>query len=190
MDGEDLGYLDKFVEDTSSAMSEVMRLVDALLQAKARVEEAEQELSNREKLERELREQIIPSFMAQHRLNDIGLENGLRVEVEDALSASLPKDEAKKRRVLDFLMSNEGGDIIKEEVSFEDADAETIAFLQEREISFNRTTTVNAAQFKAFFRHGLGYAKNSVARFQPADVPPEANLYLYRTTKITGKKKE
>jgi len=184
----DENYLDEFVEDSGTAMTEVMRLVDALIEAQARVEEAEEELSNRKQLERTIREQTIPSYMAQHRLTSLGLENGKVVTISEELALSMPKDEAKKRAVIGFLYANEGGDLVKERVSFEDADEEILGMLQDKGITFERSEDVNTNSLKAWFRRKLGLTANTVAQFSTQEVPPEANLYLYRNTKITNKK--
>lgn len=181
----DLNYLDEVQESPETAMSEVMRMVDALQAAQRRVEELEDALKNANSVERMIREQTIPGYMAQHRLNKLELENGLTVSVSEELALTMPKDENKRKAVVAFLLQHEGGELVKEVVSFEDADEEIITALTEKGITYERKIDVNTNSLKAWFRRTLGLAKNSVQRFAPSEVPEEVNLYLYKTTKIS-----
>ena len=181
----DLDYMEEFQEDSTTAMSEVMRLVDALIIAQERVVEAEELLKERSAFERKLREETIPQYMGQHRLSSLELENGRVVSVSDELSASLPKDEEKRRAAIAFLMANEGGELVKDEITIVDPDEELVEVLQAKELTYERALNVPAAQLKAWLRRVLGYAKNTVARMSPQDIPPELSLYLYKNTKIS-----
>jgi len=184
----DLSYLDENTQDIGTALSEVMRLVEALTHAQQRVEEAENLLSNCKKEERRLREEVIPSYMKQHQLEELTLENGVKVSIVDELAISVPADEKKREILFSFLLDNEGGDLIKEKVEFEDADDEVINLLQTKGITFNRSSTVNTLSLKAWMKRALGMTKGSIARLSLSDVPSELNLYLYSNTKVTTKK--
>lgn len=181
-------FMEDFQEESGTALGEVMELVRALECAQSRVEEAEEHLSDLKTQERILREQTIPQYMAQHRLSELTLDNGRTVSISEELSCAFPKDENKRRAIIDFLLKHEGGDLVKDEIVIYDADPEVLASLTERGITFDRSVSVNVSSLKAWFRRNLGLAKNTIAQFAPNDAPPEVSLYLYRNTKISKEK--
>lgn len=181
----DVEFMESFQEDTTTALEEVMRLVQALETAQARVEEADEELTKRKALERQLREVTIPQYMAQHRLSELKLDNGRRVSITEELALSVPKDEDKKKRIVAFLMANEGGDLVKDEITFNDADEEILAALSEKGITFERTVGFNTTSLKAWIKRALGLTKNTLARIEKNALPEELNVYLYKNTKIS-----
>lgn len=182
---EENSYLDTYEASPSTAMGEVVRMVTALREAQARVEALEEQLKNANAMERMLREQTIPSYMAQHGLNKLELEDGLTVTITEELALSFPKDENKRKRIIAFLLEHEGGDLVKEVVSFQDADDEILAALSSKGITYEREVNVNTTSFKAWMKRALGMAKNTVQRFAPSEVPEEVNLYLYKNTKLS-----
>lgn len=182
---QDFSYLDDYVPEKETALSEVMRLVDALMEMQHKVELAEKELYDVKKEERRLREEIIPSYMKQHNLEELVLSNGKKVTITDELSLAVPSDEQKRKVLFSFIAEHGGGDLIKEKIVFEDADEEILNVLEQKGITYERSLTVNTNSLKAWMKRALGMTKGSVARLKPEEVPQEANLWLYCNTKIT-----
>ena len=175
-------------ETPQTALEQVMSQVDVYMALLDKIEETEKILTDLKKREQEMNRTTIPTLLQSHGLSDLGLQNGKRLVVSDELAVSVPKDETKRRVVLNWLAQNGGEELIKTEIAFQDPDEDVKLYLQDHGFTFTEDKTVNTNSLLAWFRAAVGLKKNTVARIDPKDVPPEANLFLYKKTKITEEK--
>ena len=180
-------YLEMEAPETS-ALEQVMSQVNVYLALLDKIEETKAVLADLQKREQEMNRTTIPTLLQSHGLEDLGLANGKRLEVSDELAVSVPKDEAKRKIVLNWLAEHGGAELIKTEIAFQDPDEDVKNYLRENGFTFSEDKTVNTNSLTAWFRSAVGLKKNTVARIDPKDVPPEANLFLYKKTKITEAK--
>ncbi len=171
-------------EENATALGQVMAQATRLMELRAQIEDREARLDELKKLEREMSRETVPNLLLQHGLETLGLSNGMTLSVSDELEVAVPKNEDGRRKVIGWLYDHGAGDLVKQELSFEDPDDEIRALLSERGYVFSENTTVNANSLKAWFRGALGIKKASVQRIEVSDVPKEANLFLYKKTTI------
>ena len=182
----DADFLDEIAdrEKPTTVLGEVMAQVNVLLDLRKRIEEKEAELSVLCAQERKMDMEIIPDLLSTNGLSSLGLSDDRTLTIKEDISVGIPKDEANKKIVLEWLSTHGAGDIIVDELTMTDPDEEVRAFLTERGITYGIDRTVNANKLKSWFRGALGMNKNTVARISKQDAPKEANLFPYRKTLI------
>lgn len=173
---------------SATALQQVMEQVNVLLALREEIDKKTEELKDLSARELKMRRETVPMLLQSHGLDMLGLEGKRQLTIEEKLAVSVPKEEGPRKIVLNWLDANGASEIIKETVSFEDPDEEIKAILSERGITYTEEKTVNANALASWFRGALGMKKNSVARIDPKNVPKEANLFLYKETKITEAK--
>lgn len=169
---------------TATALEEVMEYVTKADNLKARIENGEALLKQLKEQYDELRTKTLPELLLKHGIEGQDLTNGRRIEIEEKVYIQLPKDLSNRRKVIDFLFKNGGGDLVKEKVTVESAPESLKEKLQEMGIPFEHTEDVNTNSFTAWARAALGMKKGTVARLSPVDFPKEANLFIRREAKI------
>lgn len=181
-----------FLEDAAEGMqSGDLEKLGAMLTLLANKEERVAELTNELKqLEKEVRglsREEIPDFLLSRGLRDLTLEDGTRVEVKEKVSVRLPKDPVKKNIVLKWLIEQGGGNLIDQKLTVDDPEQDIIDYCKKQGIPFNQDRNVHFARFKSFVSSKLGLTKGSLPEIEASDIPKEANLYVYKETKLKKK---
>jgi len=181
-------FLENVVNDQgASALRQVMEPVQAYLALLKKISEKETELATMKAQALVLCRNTIPDLLLSNGLDNLRLANGIELSVKDELDISVPKeDEEKKKKVLAFIASHGGADIIKETVSFTDPDDAVKQYLAENGFVITESKEVNSNSLKAWARGKLGLKAKTVATLESKDFPPEANLFLYRKTILKG----
>lgn len=179
-------FMDGIVaEEKPTALSEVMLYVDKLKEIRDEIAEREAALKELKKQDEKLSMEIIPTYFQQHGISELALENGQKVLVKEDLAASVPvKDLIKREAVIKWLIQHGGGDLVKDTLTIEDPEVDTIKYLTARGYSPEVTVAVNSNSLKAFLKEALGMKKGAVATISAQDVPPELSLYVYSKTDI------
>lgn len=137
-----------------------------------------------EKSERMLSQEEIPTMLFSKGLQSIKLEDGQEIKIKEDIKVTLPKNPINRLAVLRWITENDGSDIIKREVKIEDPELLVTNFLKDNKIPFLDLKSIHASTLKAWFRGKLGIAKGSLQEIEIADVPKEANLFMYKQTII------
>lgn len=189
----DQDFLEKEVGETEGvgynirdeSLTQLGALTSALVDAQNEIWLIEKRLKQVKERERKLSQEEIPSLLLQNGLTMIQLNDGRKLEIEEKLHVSLPKkDPVKRSKVLQWVIENGGSDIIKDELTIEDPDISWIQKLKEMGVPYERKKDIHHQSFAAFVRNKLGMTKGSLPELEANDVPEEANLYLYKETKI------
>lgn len=166
-------------------LTELSEKVTKLIQKRKDIDFAEVKLKEMNVQEKELSQEEIPQLLLSRGLSSISLSTGEKIDIIEKLTASIPKrNEENKSKVLKWLIENDGGNLIKQELKVEEPEKLIIDFLQEKGIPFTNLPSVNVNSFKAFLNAKLGLKKGSLQELELSDIPKEANPYLYKETKI------
>lgn len=110
--------------------------------------------------------QLIPDAMSAAGVNKFTTKDGFKVEIEDFIRGSLPKDdEAKRKAAIEWLMENGGADIVKGQiiVPFAKGDhnykEEIKANLKGMKADFLENEDVHPMTLKAFAREKIRRAE-------------------------------
>jgi len=172
------------IQDEDS-LRQVSRYAFELSSLRKRIDLAEEKLKELKKEELKLSNEEIPDLLLSMGLTSISLDSGEKITIEENLHVSLPKkDLAKKRIVLIWIIENGGADMIKKELIIDEPEKKIIDYLKETHIPFKQQQGIHPSTLKAFFKSKLGITKGSLQEIEVGDVPEEANLYVYKETKI------
>ena len=100
---------------STDGLSEVSKLALQLKQAQEKLGLAEELVKDWKRKVRELAEELLPEAMAELNLSKIDLEDGSSISVSKYYSASIPRE--KQEEAFNWLVDNEHGDLIKNQVS-------------------------------------------------------------------------
>ena len=185
---EDTSFLDEKVSSGESTMEttlfELGTLVNALKDQRREIVEMEEMLKKVKEMERVLSQEEIPNLLLANGLEELKLESGERVRVEEKIRVSIPKDTYKRGVCLKWLIENEGEHIIKKILSVDEPEELLILYLKKERVPYKYDHSVHASTLKAFMRAALGMAKNTLPRIEVADVPDEMSVYIYKDTII------
>lgn len=170
--------------DEGTAFDEVMDIVTQWDTLVTEIETTEDHLKMLQEQVDRMRLKVIPELLLKNGIDHIDLKNGRQIGVEEKLYISMPKDEEKKREVIDFLWRNGAGDMVKDKTTILDAPDSIKEVLQKQAIPFENTLDVNTNSFIAWSKRVLGMTKGSVQRIAVSDFPKAANLYIRREAKI------
>ena len=184
---DDLGFLDGENEPCEQDDLKRLSILCLILKEKQKlISEMEKKLAMLKSEETKLSSEEIPMFLKQKGLKAIQLEDGHKVEIKESVHVSLPKTDLVKRKiVMDFIISNGGSPMIKEQISVEDPEQSFIEFLNKESIPYEYKKDIHPSTLKAWFSSKLGKSKNSIQEINEEDVPKEANLFIKKETKIT-----
>lgn len=166
-------------------LSELKGLIDALVDADADVEKAENLLKASKEKARLLREETIPGVMMEMELDEVKLDTGEKVSIKQDVYASIPK--ASTGAAYEWLDKNGFGGMIKTDVSvsYGRGDLEAAVDLRndlaDKGLEVDMSQSVNAQTLKAFLREQI--AKGCEI---PLDLFGARPIW---TTKITKSKK-
>lgn len=103
----------------------------------------------------------LPEALMKARLKDFTMENGAKVELSDILSGSLPKEDGKRKKALEWIVAAGAGDIIKRKIAVvlgkgTDKTATRIAAALEKiGVDYENKMDVHAQTLLAFVRERL-----------------------------------
>lgn len=181
---DDLSFLESTELDKNS-LNKLSEKVNNLKRIRKEIAQHEEMLKELKKLESTISGEEIPSFMAQFGIDSLTLDDGSGLTIKEDLSVSLPKlDPIKRKLIMDWISENGGRHLIKDNVTIEDVDETIMEALQDLNCYYTRKKDINPQSLKAFFRDLLGMKKNTVQKVELTDIPVEANLFVYRETKI------
>jgi len=145
----------------------------------------EMQLAEAKENERQLSQEEIPMLLLRNSVTSINLEDGSKVSIQEKIRVSLPKkDFIKRNTVMKWIIENGGANIIKRELKIEEPEKGVIDFLKENNIFFEDKKDIHASTLKAWLSSKLGMSKNSLQEIEVGDVPIEANLFIFKETKI------
>ena len=120
----------------------------------------------------------IPELFASKHVAEFKLDTGLSVGIEEKLYASVPvKDPVEKRTAINWLIENQGQDIVVKDI-YMTWTQELALKLQDDDITYTISETVNTNSLTAFLREKLGMKKNSVATLTFAEITPALSPFL------------
>ena len=179
----DLNYLEEKDEDIDS-LEELAVLVEKLVAKRKNIEFLEEQLTVAKKFERLLSQEEIPSLLLKNNLTSITLESGEQITIIENLRVSLPKNSLNRSVVLKWLIENGGENMIKKELVIDEPEEHIKQYLKKCGVPFIASQDIHAQTLKAFFKSKLGIAKGSLQEIEISDVPKEANLFVFKETKI------
>lgn len=177
-------------KDYASVMEHVAELAAALKKAEEDVEVAETALTDAKTRLQTIKDNVVQFYMSQN-LHKLELATGEVVEVNEKLTCSQVKDEARLKKAYAWLRQHDGEYLIKKKLEVEDLDEEFVSDLvaagYKENVDFAVKENVNTASLKSFLSEKLG-RKSAVATISPEDVPTEFGLYIYNEVTIKGAK--
>jgi hypothetical protein len=171
---------------SSKALDEIMRYVNALDSAQAKVARLEGEIEEAKKMVDNIAKKVLPEMLLSAGYETLGLINGKKIEIKEEVYVNVPKDPFKKRALFNWMKQQGAEYLIRNELKVDDPTEELMNELSTKGVSYTKNEDVNTNSFKAFIREGLGLKKGSVATFSKEDVPPECNLFINREAKVSG----
>lgn len=175
--------LDADIEDRSAKLIE---MAHEQIAAESQVAKCETVLEDAKKKLQQIAETNIPELMQELTLDEFKLNNGLVIEVDEKIQASIPA--ATKNKSFDWLRENNHGKLLKHVISFsfskgEDDKAEQLKKLvgdDEEDFEYDDNTTVHASTLKSFVKEKLKKGEEL-----PADL---FSVHRQRVSKITTPK--
>ena len=171
-------------EKIDDILLELGQKVESLIKKRKDISFIEDQLKEMTESERVLSREEIPQLLLSRGLSSITLQTGEKIDIIEKLTAAIPKDSVKRSLVLKWLINNGGDNLITQELKIEEPELKLIEYLQEEGIPFFNNHVVNTNSFKAFLNAKLGLKKGSLQELEIADIPKEANPFIYRETKI------
>ena len=127
---------------------------------------------------------IMPNIMAENKVANYTLENGVKVTSKTSVYASLPKDDPIAReRALKWVNEQGGGGLIKDKLVVESPTQDLIDSVKGK-FPMERLQDVHPATLKSFVSDLLGYKKGSVAKVTEDEIPPELHVYIKNTVTV------
>lgn len=161
------------------------KLCDNLKKGRKTIAYLEDQLRVAKEFEKKLSQEEIPNLLLSKGISSLSLDDGLTVSINESIKVSLPKkDLIKRANILKWIIENGGANIIKRELTIEEPSIQTISILKKNAVLFEDKKNIHASTLKAWFKSKLGMSKNSLQEIEIGDVPKEANLFLYKETKI------
>jgi hypothetical protein len=173
-----------------SVMEHVAALAEALRKAEADVSSAEQSLLDAKTRLQTAKDSVVQFYSSQN-IHKLELATGEVVEVNEKLTCSQIKDEARLKKAYAWLRQHDGDYLIKRKLEVEELDDEFVADLTaagyKEGADFAVKEAVNTASLKSFLSEKLG-RKSAVATVAIEDVPAEFGLFIFNEVTIKGAK--
>jgi hypothetical protein len=181
---EDLSYLEA-TEIKESDLQELAPKIRALQTVRKKIKDLEEELKAVKDIEKRLSGEEIPQFLSKFALSKLTLEDGSSLEVKEEIYVSLPKtDLIKRKKVMNWIIQHGGEGLVKDKVTIEDPGDTVLIALNNLECPYERKKDIHSQTLKAFFKNILGLKKNTIQQVELSEVPKEANLFIYKETKL------
>lgn len=168
MANEDLGYLDCGIQSTDkqvlknlSSMGEKLKELQLkMMSAQAAADQAKKEFEHFANV-------IIPQEMFSAGVDSIGLSSGGMLKIKRNFYCQPNKNEADRKKIVEWLRANGGGHIVKNNATVATDDIDK---LKADGIPFIENTDVNTTSLKAFIKDKIG-ATTGVQQIKPEDIP-------------------
>lgn len=183
-------YLDEFEEfgaatPDATQLKSIEELVNRASKLSKAIEELEASLVVHKKELHDLTHKKIPDLMSEAGTLSFETVSGVKVQVKDVVSGSIPKSEPERTIALKWIERNGGKDIIKSQLvcDFEKGDGnlrkknQAAELLADMGVAFEDKESVHPKTLEAFAREKLRNGEEL-----PADL---LGLYLGRMAKIT-----
>jgi len=184
MSNQDFKFLEGKDSPATDVLKEISRAVNSLIDVRKDIDHMEEQLKLLKKDEVQLSQEEVPNLLLERGLTSITLESGEKIEIGDDLHTSLPKDPINRKIVLRWLINNGGSGMIREELKIEEPEKSLITYLLKQDIPFERVRDIHNATLRAFFKSKLGMTKGSLQEVEVGDIPKEANVFVFKKTKI------
>lgn len=185
MQSEDLDFLEQPQALDKTALATLQDKLSRLRKKRERIAALDEELKATKAEERSLSGEEIPNFLQQYGITGLTLETGEKLSIKEDIEINIPKTDPHKRSVVfAFFREHGGGGLIKDTLITEDPTIALINRLEEEQIPYSRTLSVNTNSAKAFMRSLLGLTKSKIATVEASEVPPELNLFVVKNTYI------
>lgn len=182
-----MGFEDEFdVGEGASAPSDKLEVLHRTLEETIALDEAtrklEEDLKAAKSTLHTLRTSRIPDLMAEMQMDSITFR-GWKVKVDDFVSGSLPKDEAKREKAIRWLEDHDAASLIKTQLSLAFAKSQhnealsVAASLEEKGFAPKVESSVHASTLKSY----------ALERIRSGDeIDPETlGLYVGKTAKMS-----
>lgn len=167
-------------------LDELHKLLEEAIALDRLVEQQEEDLKNSKGVLHRLRTARIPDLMTELQMTELTFR-GWKVQVDDFVSGSLPKDEAKRAAAISWLEAHDASGLIKTEISVQFGRSEhnlATSVYQQLVESGHTTTmeaTVHAQTLQSFARQRIKGGE---------DIDPEVlGLYVGKVAKMKEVKK-
>ena len=169
----------------NTTLLKLSSLCKMLKENRKSINHLEMQLAEAKENERLLSQEEIPMLLLSNGIDSLSLEDGSKVSIQEKLRISLPKkDQMKRSLIMKWIINNGGASIIKRELKIEEPEKGVIDFLKENNVFFEDKKDIHSSTLKAWLSSKLGMSKNSLQEIEIGDVPPEANLFIFKETKI------
>jgi hypothetical protein len=161
-------------------------LVNKAVGIKSQIDEAEEYVKSLKQELRTLEMNQIPLLMAEAGVSEFKTDDGSKVTIKDIVSGSLPKDPMERQKALEWIESQDAGDLIKNTVAVElgrgsHNEAGAIKdFLHQMGVEFKSDETVHPQTLAAWARERMKKGEDV-----PADL---LGLFIGRAAKINPAK--
>lgn len=141
------------------SLDEIIKLANLLKEKEEQIAAIEEQINSLKKEWRELGEKTLPEAMQSLGLNNLGLEDGSSINLQDIISASI--NDENREAAHDWLRKNGHGDIIKNEVviQFGKEEDEKASYLYEelqaRKMQVLQQEKVHPSTLKAFVKERI-----------------------------------
>jgi hypothetical protein len=102
---------------SDSAMQRLVAAAKEIIETEQLIQQLEENLSELKARHNKSKTIDLPDMMAECGLSEFRTDTGFRIAVEDFVSGSLPKDDAKRREAIVWLENNGAENLIKTELS-------------------------------------------------------------------------
>lgn len=176
--------------DYTSVMEHVAALAASLKNAEEDVAKAETALSDAKTRLQTVKDTVV-QFYATQNIHKLELASGEVVEVNEKLTCSQVKDEARLKRAYEWLRDHDGEYLIKKKLEVEELDEKFVADLTsvgyKEGVDFAVKENVNTASLKSFLSEKLG-RKSAVATLNVEDIPKEFGVFIFNEVTVKGAK--
>jgi hypothetical protein len=181
---ENVDFLNDVNEDPKD-LKQLSKLCKDLSEHRELIAATEMQLSELKDKERKLSQEAIPDLLLTNGLSALTLDDGSKVELKESLKVALPKtDNFKRAKAFQWITNNGGSDIIKDAITINEPEQDTINLLNENDIPYAAKRDIHHSTLKAWVSRKLGITKNSLQEINISDIPKELNVFIYKETKI------
>tara|TARA_Y100000310_G_scaffold341282_1_gene439960 strand:+ start:988 stop:1542 length:555 start_codon:yes stop_codon:yes gene_type:complete len=172
------------VGPSASDLEKLAALCKLQIECEVEVSNIELDLINAKKRLNTISQETIPELLLSKGISSIVLENGQKVVVTEQIKCGVPKEPVKLSKLLNWVKGTGGSGLIKEQLTVLEPEKMIKDYLLKQGIPFDNVRSIHYQSLKAHIRALLGLKKGTLPTIAPTDVPAEANLFVYKETKI------
>lgn len=151
--------MDEEDADVQDQLSQVVDLAQDMLDHQAKCEALEEQLKLEKEKFNHINQIVLPELMASIGMSEFKLENGIKLKVEDVISAKIPED--RENEAFAWLEETGNAGMVKSQISLAFAkdqqkkEEEVLKALGECDVSFSRKRGIHFQTLKAFVKGQL-----------------------------------